>query len=147
MRPKTVYHSRLKDWFPRITGRVGRGGLHHGKGDDITMGSGLFITFLPEETTGEVSEGETILEAAERLGVALNHECGGVASCSTCRVQISGVAALSPVDVDEREVLDREQLDAGYRLACQARIKGPITVVIPPTVTPLADQAIPQIRP
>jgi len=113
------------------------------------MGGGFIITFLPEKTTGEVSEGETILEAAERLGVTLNHECGGVASCSTCRVQISGDfrgAALSAVDVDEREVLEREQLGDTYRLACQARVRGPVTVMIPPPVTPLADQSLPKVR-
>jgi len=108
------------------------------------------ITFFPENKSGEVSEGETVLEAAERLGVALNHECGGVASCSTCRVRISagsgGAPVLSEMDVDEKEVLDREQLDGDYRLACQAKVRGDVTVTIPPPVKPLADQAIPPSR-
>lgn len=108
------------------------------------------ITFLPENKSGEAPEGETILEAAERFGVALNHECGGVASCSTCRVQVadgSGVApALSGIDTDEQEVLEREQLDGSYRLACQARVRGDVMVVIPPPVKPLADRALPNSR-
>jgi 2Fe-2S ferredoxin len=106
------------------------------------------ITFLPVGTSGEAPEGETILEAAERLGVALNHECGGVASCSTCRIQVREAgSALSEIDLDEREVLERERLDADYRLACQARVRGDITVTIPPPVKPLADQALPASRP
>ncbi|MBI3812642.1 MAG: (2Fe-2S)-binding protein [Nitrospirae bacterium] len=106
------------------------------------------ITFFPENKSGEISEGETVLEAAGRLGVELNHECGGVASCSTCRVRIGsgGAPALSEMDVDEKEVLDREQLDGDYRLACQTRVKGDVTVTIPPPVKPLADQAIPPSR-
>lgn len=106
------------------------------------------ITFLPDGRSFEVSDGETILEAAERLGIALNHECGGVASCSTCRIQVKeGAAGLSNIDLDEREVLEREQLDGGYRLACQARLHGDVTVTIPPPVKPLADQALPATRP
>jgi 2Fe-2S ferredoxin len=113
--------------------------------------AGVFkITFLPENKSGEISVGETVLEAAARLGVDLNHECGGVASCSTCRVRISDgsgrAPALSEIDLDEREILDREQLDGDYRLACQARVRGDVTVVIPPPVKPLADQAIPPSR-
>ena len=113
--------------------------------------SGPFkITFLPENKSGEVSEGESILEAAERIGVALNHECGGVASCSTCRVRIengSGTSVLSEIEVDEREVLEREQLPGDHRLGCQAKIKGDITVTIPPPVKPLADRNLPASRP
>lgn len=108
------------------------------------------ITFLPSGRTGEIADGESVLEAAQRLGVELNHECGGVASCSTCRIQIptgAGPAPLSAVDVDEREILEREQLDGRYRLGCQARVSGDITVVIPPPVRPLADQALPDQRP
>jgi len=108
------------------------------------------IIFLPENKIGEVSEGETVLEAAERLGVALNHECGGVASCSTCRIRVSAGSGpgtvLSDIEIDEREILDREQLDGDYRLACQAKVKGDVTVVIPPPVKPLADNALPQSR-
>ena len=104
--------------------------------------AGMFkITFLPEDKSGEVSEGETVLEAAERLGVA---------SCSTCRIRVSAGSGSGPVlsniEVDEREVLEREQLDGDYRLACQARVKGDVTVVIPPPVKPLADKALPQSR-
>jgi 2Fe-2S ferredoxin len=105
------------------------------------------ITFLPENKSGEVPEGTTLLEAAEILDVALNHECGGVASCSTCRIRLaegySMADTLSEIDVDEREVLEREQLGGSYRLACQARVKKDLTVVIPPPVRPLADQALP----
>jgi len=80
----------------------------------------------------------------------LNHECGGVASCSTCRIRVpagSGPGTvLSDIEIDEREILDREQLDGDYRLACQAKVKGDVTVVIPPPVKPLADNALPQSR-
>jgi 2Fe-2S ferredoxin len=105
------------------------------------------VTFLPEGKSGEVPEGISLLEAAGMLGVELNQECGGVSSCSTCRVKIaegSGTTSvLSEIKIDEREVLDREQLDGNYRLACQAKVRGDVVVVVPPPVKPLADKALP----
>ena len=105
------------------------------------------VVFLPEGKSGEVPEGITLLEAAAVLGVELNQECGGVSSCSTCRVKIAegyGITPLlSEIEIDERECLEREQLDGNYRLACQARVRGDVTVVVPPPVTPLADKALP----
>jgi 2Fe-2S ferredoxin len=105
------------------------------------------VTFLPEGKSGEVPEGISLLEAARALGLELNQECGGVSSCSTCRVKIAegyGITPLlSEIEIDEREVLEREQLDGNYRLACQAKVWGDVMVVVPPPVKPLADEALP----
>ena len=105
------------------------------------------VTFLPEGKSGEVPEGISLLEAAGVLGVELNQECGGVSSCSMCRVMIAeGIdtaSVLSEVEIDEREVLEREQLNGNYRLACQAKVRRDVTVVVPPPVKPLADKALP----
>ncbi|MEK7269182.1 MAG: 2Fe-2S iron-sulfur cluster-binding protein, partial [Nitrospirota bacterium] len=47
------------------------------------------VTFLhPEGKSGEVPENLTLLEAAELLGAPLDHDCGGNASCTTCRVEV-----------------------------------------------------------
>ena len=45
------------------------------------------VSFLhPEGRSGEVEANLTLLEAAKALGFNLNHDCGGNASCTTCRV-------------------------------------------------------------
>jgi len=92
------------------------------------------VTFLhPEGKSGEVPENLSLLEAAERLGFPLNHDCGGNASCTTCRVEVqSGQEHLSEIDFDEQDLLDREALsEPWHRLGCQARLRGDVVVRVP----------------
>ena len=55
-------------------------------------------------------------QAAEQMGFPLNHDCGGNASCTTCRVDVVvGLENLSDIDFDEQDLLDREALTEPYR--------------------------------
>ncbi|NIP46076.1 MAG: (2Fe-2S)-binding protein, partial [Gammaproteobacteria bacterium] len=47
------------------------------------------VTSQPDDLNFEVSEGETLLEAGLRSGVAFAHACGGRAKCSTCRIWVT----------------------------------------------------------
>ena len=92
------------------------------------------ITFIhPEGKSGEVDADLSLLEAAEQLGFPLNHDCGGNASCTTCRVDVvAGLENLSDIDFDEQDLLDREALTESYRrLGCQARLLGDVIVQVP----------------
>lgn len=92
------------------------------------------VTFLHHDgKSGEVPANLSLLEAAEQLGFPLNHDCGGNASCTTCRVDvIAGGENLSDIDFDEQDLLDREALTEPYhRLGCQARILGNVIVQVP----------------
>lgn len=92
------------------------------------------ITFVHSEgKSGEVPENVSVLEAAELLGFPLEHDCGGNASCSTCRVEVMvGGEHLSEIDFDEQDLLDREALTEPYhRLSCQAKIFGDVMVQVP----------------
>jgi 2Fe-2S ferredoxin len=92
------------------------------------------VTFLhPEGKSGEVPENLTLLEASEVLGFPLNHDCGGNASCTTCRVEVQlGSENLSDIDFDEQDLLDREALtERWHRLGCQARVTGDVVVKVP----------------
>lgn len=92
------------------------------------------VTFIhPEGKSGEVSREVTLLEAAEALGFPLDHDCGGNASCSTCRVDVVyGGENLSEIDFEEQDLLDREALTEPYhRLSCQARVLGDVIVQVP----------------
>ena len=92
------------------------------------------VTFLhPDGKSGEVQADLSLLEAAEQLGFPLPHDCGGNASCTTCRVDvIMGGDNLSEIDFDEQDLLDREALTEPYhRLGCQARIVGDVIVQVP----------------
>jgi ring-1,2-phenylacetyl-CoA epoxidase subunit PaaE len=63
---------------------------------------------------------ETVLEAAARAGLELPFSCrAGV--CSTCRTKvISGEVAM-----EQNYALEHWELEQGYVLACQARVKTP----------------------
>jgi 2Fe-2S ferredoxin len=94
------------------------------------------VEFLHSDgRSGEVEANVTLLEAAKRLGFPLNHDCGGNASCTTCRVEVqSGGDNLSEIDFDEQDLLDREALsEPWHRLGCQAKITGDVVVRVPET--------------
>ena len=92
------------------------------------------VTFVHKQRQeGVVPHDVTLLEAAELLGIQLHHDCGGNASCSTCRVAVQeGPEHLSEIDFDEQDLLDREALtDPCWRLSCQARVRGDVVVLVP----------------
>ncbi|MEK7702575.1 MAG: 2Fe-2S iron-sulfur cluster-binding protein [Nitrospirota bacterium] len=81
------------------------------------------ITFYPNNITGEVEVGTSILDAADHLGVTMRHDCGGFATCSTCRVFVrEGMSSLSAIDLDEENMLEEAELGVPYRLSCQTKL-------------------------
>ena len=109
------------------------------------------VTFLlPENRSGEVEVNTSLLEASKLLGCRLNHDCGGNASCTTCRVEVQmGAENLSEIDFDEQDLLDREALsEPWHRLGCQAKVLGDVVVLVPegkwvaPTTVQVESQGI-----
>ncbi len=81
----------------------------------------------------EVADGETLMHAAERLGYRWPTVCHGQAVCVTCFVEVlDGSANLTPPEPLEGTALASSPvvaITAGeVRLACQARVTGPVTV-------------------
>ncbi len=92
------------------------------------------VTFLHSNgKSGVVTRNVTLLDAAKELGFPLTHDCGGNASCTTCRVEVqSGAEHLSEIEFDEQDLLDREALsEPWHRLGCQARVLGDVVVRVP----------------
>jgi p-cymene methyl-monooxygenase electron transfer component len=75
----------------------------------------------------EVQPGETVLERALKDGLAYPHDCT-VGTCGTCRTKlITGkVDAITPFSY----TLSKEELAAGYILACQAVPKSDLVVEV-----------------
>ena len=69
------------------------------------------------------------MSAARQVGIHINAPCGGRGICGNCRV-VFPRGAPEPVEAEEQH-LSREELSAGWRLACQARIEGDAVVVVP----------------
>lgn len=96
----------------------------------------VLVDFQPVGRRVQVAAGQTILAAAQQLGLALGAggltaPCGGRGLCGRCRVRVAAGDAGEPAAAEKR-FLKPEQLEQGYRLACQAVIQGPLKVEIPP---------------
>lgn len=81
------------------------------------------VVFLDQGLRGELPEGTTALEAAQRLGARISSICGGAGTCSTCRVEcVVNPQNLSPIEPNEIAF----DLGPGVRLGCQARVLGDV---------------------
>jgi p-cymene monooxygenase electron transfer component len=85
------------------------------------------VTLQPSHTQFSVKAGETVLERALKEGIAFPHDCT-VGTCGTCRCKLlSGkVDAITPFSY----TLGKEELEAGYILACQAIPKSDLTLEV-----------------
>ncbi len=88
------------------------------------------IVFQPMGRRVLNDEHSSLLELADRAGVRIESACGGKGQCGKCKLQVWGPASLMLA-----EELDIQGPDcaAGYCLACQTRVKGSATVLVPET--------------
>ena len=95
-----------------------------------TEGSEVKITFQPMGITSLVPRGRTIMAAAASQSIDLRSDCGGKGKCGKCRVEVNPSEHLSAVTDSEGRLLTADVLESGGRLACQARVEGPLSVVL-----------------
>jgi uncharacterized 2Fe-2S/4Fe-4S cluster protein (DUF4445 family) len=77
------------------------------------------IDFQPVGRRGESSAESTLLDAARQMGVGLSGICGGHGKCQACKVRLLEGRASDPTP-SEKETFAAEQIQEGWRLACQA---------------------------
>lgn len=80
--------------------------------------------------TKTVSGGNTLLVALTGSGIPIPCPCGGKATCKQCRVQILEGSG-EPLETD-KATFTKKQLKEGWRLSCQAKVKGDIHLHIDP---------------
>lgn len=103
------------------TGRPETPAGQHGKAVEVDPGGNNYsIAFTLDGTSGSVespvSANETILNAALRVRADVPFACaGGV--CGTCRAKVVD----GEVEMAENYALEKDEVDAGYVLTCQAR--------------------------
>lgn len=89
------------------------------------------VTFLPEGIDVFVPMGTLVSKAAAAAGIQIESPCGGVATCGKCRVIVS--CGCDEPAATERKRLGEEEIAAGVRLACQARISTEAVITVPDT--------------
>jgi len=81
------------------------------------------IKLIPEGLTKTFDEDTLLVDALTDMGVVLRTSCGGKGICGKCMVKAQG--GLSERTDQEKRVLEGKP---DYRLACQARLKGDVSV-------------------
>lgn len=77
----------------------------------------------------EVPAGKKLVLGIEDAGIDILHRCGGIARCTTCRVEVlQGAESLPPLSEAEIDALEDPDLIAKYRLSCQVRVQSDLTV-------------------
>lgn|SRR5690554_4901225 len=98
------------------------------------------IVFLPHEelcpegAVVDANPGETIMDAALRNGIEIEHACEMSCACTTCHVIVrEGFESLDESDELEDDMLDKAWgLEPDSRLSCQAVVTDTdLTVEIP----------------
>ncbi len=80
------------------------------------------------EKSFEVAAGTKLVLAIEDAGIDILHRCGGLAKCTTCRVQII-TGDPGPLGDDEKERLAREaSFGPDLRLSCQIRVESDLEI-------------------
>ena len=79
------------------------------------------------EKTFEAPEGKKLVLAIEDAGIDILHRCGGIARCTTCRVEVLE-GQVPPMSDAERDALEEPELIAQYRLSCQLRVQSDLRV-------------------
>ncbi len=87
------------------------------------------VTFQPSGQNVYVLPGTVLLEAAGRAGIILQTPCGGKGTCGKCKVKIMN-GQCSPL-VASAQTLSDEQIEEGFRLACQSHVENDLVVEIP----------------
>ncbi|MBA1274361.1 ISC system 2Fe-2S type ferredoxin [Stutzerimonas azotifigens] len=91
----------------------------------------------PDGAVVEAQAGETVLDAALRNGIDIEHACEKSCACTTCHVVIrEGFASLEASDELEDDMLDKAWgLEPSSRLSCQAVVADEDLVVEIPRYT------------
>jgi uncharacterized 2Fe-2S/4Fe-4S cluster protein (DUF4445 family) len=88
------------------------------------------IDFEPVGRRGRCQASESLLVCARQVGVDITSLCAGRGTCHTCRVRVLA-GTVSQVTASEREVFSPQELEAGWRLACQTYPLSDVKVDVP----------------
>jgi uncharacterized 2Fe-2S/4Fe-4S cluster protein (DUF4445 family) len=89
----------------------------------------LEVLYQPFDKSTRVPPGTTLFSAAHWIGLPIDSTCGGRGTCGKCKVQV--LHGGLEVTAADRKQLRPGDLEAGWRLSCQAKVYEDTTVTVP----------------
>lgn len=97
----------------------------------LTPSGKVTITINDKEKVS-VNQGSSLLTTLSENGIYLSSACGGKGSCGQCKCQVtSGGGEILDV---EKGHFTRKQIKEHYRLGCQCKVKGDLSIRVPESV-------------
>ncbi|MHA1629965.1 MAG: ASKHA domain-containing protein [Candidatus Heimdallarchaeota archaeon] len=88
------------------------------------------VTIQPENLEVMIPQGESIFYALKEAGVIINIPCGGHGTCGQCKVIVLE-GAVQRKGLFHEQHFSKEELAAGFHLACQTKVLGDAQVFLP----------------
>ena len=89
----------------------------------------VIVRCMPDGREVTVLHETSLMDSVIQAGLPLGRSCDGVALCGFCRVLvIDGAANLTPMAAEEERLLAALRARPDERLACCARVQGPVTI-------------------
>ena len=96
------------------------------------VASGKVKILMNGEKNLEVESGGSLLSAMSNAGVFLPSACGGKGSCGQCKCQVlDGGGEILPTEAVH---FNRKQMKDHWRLGCQVKVKGDMSIKVPESV-------------
>ena len=96
------------------------------------VASGKVKILMNGEKNLEVESGGSLLSAMSNAGVFLPSACGGKGSCGQCKCQVlEGGGEILPTEAVH---FNRKQMKDHWRLGCQVKVKGDMSIKVPESV-------------
>ncbi len=96
------------------------------------VASGNVKVLLNGEKEMEIGAGGSLLGAMSAAGVFLPSACGGKGSCAQCKCQVlEGGGEILPTEAVH---FTRKQIKDHWRLGCQVKVKGDLSIKVPESV-------------
>lgn len=90
------------------------------------------MIFNPGNRCATIGSATNVLDVALQNHIDLSHSCGGMGSCTTCRVWVeSDPSILSPRTELEEEIASSRNFEERERLGCQLEPQKGLVVRIP----------------
>lgn len=85
------------------------------------------VIFLPQNQSVRVKKGSSLLEAASKANITINNVCGGDGICGRCKM----IVKTGDVSGEVSSKLTRDEIKAGYVLACTTFAESDLEIEIP----------------